>query len=79
VRDALQLDPNAQIRLFGKLKLANCARPHHRAGFLIRGRLCAGCMAQAPFITTVICSGIVFSMDNANLQAQWATNPCILE
>jgi hypothetical protein len=29
------LDAPAQIRLFVKLKLAICARPEHRAGFLM--------------------------------------------
>jgi hypothetical protein len=32
------LDPRAQIRLFGKLKLANCARAGDRAGLLLEGR-----------------------------------------
>jgi hypothetical protein len=31
---AADLDAGAEIRLFGKLKLAICARPELRAGFL---------------------------------------------
>jgi hypothetical protein len=31
----MDLDDYLQIRLFGKLKLAICARPELRAGFLI--------------------------------------------
>jgi hypothetical protein len=32
------LDTIPQIRLFGKLKLEECARPGNRAGFFVRGR-----------------------------------------
>jgi len=59
------IDVPARIRLFGKLKLTNRARPEFRAGFLIGSMIAASHRASGTTLRTTHGSGVLLNLTAA--------------